>query len=209
MKTRFTVDVSTGAISRSISGVAVPSAQVGALFARDVLDCEVVFKAGATDVTADVLSGTRQLKLGLRQLPNSGDLLAVSEPHALVDDVAQCVFSLDTVEIVALIAELAASVRSARVYFEVEVSEIDGSYRQTFAQQQFTLNCEVNMEGDEPTPAEPGFYTKTEIDELLAPTNGAYRLKDGFLQLKDQTSGNWRKAWLNAGALTLSEEIAP
>lgn len=65
--------------------------------------------------------------------------------------------------------------------------------------------------GVPPDPVDQ-YYTKTEIDVLFAAmaiASDAVRISNGFLQLKDQASGNWRSVWLNAGALQVGPEVAP
>jgi hypothetical protein len=117
------------------------------------MQCEVVFTASDEDVTASLLANGKTVKLGLRANTSMGVLLAQSEGYTLDGAVASCTLSLNTSEIVALIDSLPETSRSTRVYFEVEVSNADGTEVQTLAQTYFYLQCEVNMEGDEPPTA--------------------------------------------------------
>lgn len=150
MKHRFSIDVTTGAITRSIEGKALSSSINNVITARDIMECEVVFMANGVDITTDVLPTGATLLLGVRVSPSEGVLLAQSGVHTMVDGWAECTLSLNTAEIVALVDTLSSSARSTNVWFEVEVIGPGGTRRDTLAQQRFTLRCEVNMEGDEP-----------------------------------------------------------
>jgi hypothetical protein len=157
MKTRFIIDVLTGAVTRTIGGHAVASDLVKVVTARDVMNCQFQFKAGAEDVTAAMLPEGSVLRAGFRKLPSVGVLLAQSEEHTMEDSVANAVLDLNTSEIVALLAsdEVSDTATGVSIYFEIEVEERDGdtvTSRQSFSLQLFTLRCEVNMEGDEPPP---------------------------------------------------------
>lgn len=157
-RTRFSVDTATGVITRYSLGAPVPPALVGILTARDILECEVVFTAGGKDVTADILGPGVIMRLGVRQYTSDGSILAQSTPYTLVSSgssaVAQCTLDLNTAEVVALVDQITkATQRSVTVYFEVEIEAEDRSYRETLAQAQFSMQFEVNAEGDETPPA--------------------------------------------------------
>lgn len=108
------------------------------------------FTSGGIDITTEVLPDGAQLLLGVRSVLSDGAILAQSTPHAMVEGWAETTLSLNTAEVAALVDTLPVQTRTAKVYLEVEVAGPGGAYRQTMAQQQVTLRCEVNMEDEDP-----------------------------------------------------------
>jgi hypothetical protein len=155
MKTQLSIDIPSGAMTRTFAGAAVPPANVPQFVVGDIMDLDIQFTAGSQIVTDTVLAGSALLKVGLRVQTSDGPLLAVNGPYVLANGIATTTLSLSTAEIQALIAALPDSPpRSVEVYLEVEVSSADAdAWRLTVFQQQVRLLGEVNMSDDEPPPA--------------------------------------------------------
>lgn len=156
MKTRFIIDLTTGLVARSIAGLPESDELAACLTAGDTMECEVVFMAGATDVTADTLADGIAAALGVRAVPGVDPLLAMSTPIVLEGEVGTCTLDLLTSEVMALAAGLGATETKTRVWLEAVVGGL------TVAQQRMTLRREVLQEGDEPpTTAEASRISAT------------------------------------------------
>lgn len=156
MKHRFSIEVTTGAITRSIEDKDLDPSINNIITAHDIMECEVGFTAKGVDITDVVLPDGAQLLLGVRVSPSEGALLAQSTPHTMVGGLANCSLSLHTTAIAALVDSLPSSARSTNVFFEVEVIGAGETRRDTLAQQRFVLRCEVNIDDDDDPALVPG-----------------------------------------------------
>ncbi|MBS0632017.1 MAG: hypothetical protein JSS11_08900 [Verrucomicrobia bacterium] len=160
MITRFIIDLTTGLVTRSIAGAPESDDLAAILTAGDTMECEVVFMAGATDVTATTLADDVPAALGVRAVPGVDPLLALSTPIILGEDnIGRCTLDLFTTEVMALAATLDPKF-STKVYFEAVVGSL------TVAQVRMMLRCEVVAEGDEPPAA-------AEASRIAAATSAA------------------------------------
>lgn len=148
MSQRFSIEVTTGVITRYIDNAKVDASIASLLTAGDIIKCAVEFTSNGDDVTPDILPDGAQLLIGLRSTAGRGDLLAQSTPHTMVSGWAETTLSLNTAEIAALVAAMPASTRTVRVLLEVEVTAPAGVSRETVAQQRFNLRAEVNSSDD-------------------------------------------------------------
>lgn len=161
------IDVNTGVAQRA-DGSALPPFR---FFERDILSLGIEFVSGATPVTATVLAGPAVMRLGIKQLGAGGVLLASCVTYTLVGNVAACVLSLNTNELIAYLAtSIAGNAREAQFLFEIEVTSADGSVCQTYHQSVCTVTKDVNVLGDlTPTPAVADLYV---LKSALFDANG-------------------------------------
>ena len=150
---RLYVDIDTGTI-RTSRGRG-PSDAIR-WFLRDIMRLQVVFLQGEAEVTADVLaSGAATMRLGLKNDP-SNDLLASATSYSLTGQIATVNFSLNTEELIAYFSDyLSRSDGSASFRFEVEVTNVAGTERETHAQVGVLVVRDVNRPDDiDPTQAD-------------------------------------------------------
>lgn len=152
MKTRLSIEVTTGKITRYHAGKVVPSPIDAIVFAGDKLDLEVVFTADGVDCTATTLGEGVAMRLGLRASGSAGQSLALCQSYTLAGGVASCILDLNTAAIHNFITSLPLGVKSGRALFEVEIEAGEG-LRQTITQQVWQIQKEAIMAGDE-TPAD-------------------------------------------------------
>lgn len=151
MPQRFYIETTTGAVSLTATGPALPSLS---FYLRDISALDIVFLENGSECTSTVLTGTNILRTGLKSVPGSL-LLAGSSTHTLEGEVATVTLSLNTAELLAYFeSNIPGGASSSAFLFEVEVSNPDNTARATYAQLPAVVQRSVlDPDDEDPTAA--------------------------------------------------------
>jgi hypothetical protein len=151
MPQRFYIETTTGAVSLTATGPALPSLS---FYLRDISALDIVFLENGSECTSTVLAGTNILRTGLKSVPGSL-LLAGSSTHTLEGEVATVTLSLNTAELLAYFeSNIPGGASGSAFLFEVEVSSPDNTARATYAQLPAVVQRSVlDPDDEDPTAA--------------------------------------------------------
>jgi len=143
MTTTLYIDVNTAKLSRTNGGTPVTILH---FFLRDLLSIQLAFVQNGTLVTSTVLAGSAVLKLGLKTSAGATTLMALANTYTLASQFAAVALSLNTEQLLAFFNALESDSITSGFIFEVEVTSLDGTSRQTFLQLPVTVSREVNTD---------------------------------------------------------------
>ncbi len=154
------IDVGTGEARTSLNGTTLQRLK---LFLRDLTPLELGFFKNDENVTATLLEdGMAILKVGIRQQPGQGEILALATVYTIIGGVARITLSLNTEAMVNFFDALPASESEATLTLEVEVQSFDLTKLVTYYQAKCVVGREVNVSDDDPPvpAAEAAQYVK-------------------------------------------------
>lgn len=136
------IDVSTGEGRISLAG---PIRQRMKFVVNDLVPLAIAFIQNGSVITGTILeSGSATLKVGIRQKPGQGNILAVVSSYSIVGSEAQVILPLDDEELVAFMAALPSAQNESEFMLEVEVTNAAGTSRLTYYQSPCLISREVN-----------------------------------------------------------------
>jgi hypothetical protein len=137
------IDVDTGEGRTSLTG---PIRQRRKFFVNDSVPLNIAFiQAGALITSALLQAGAATMKVGIRQKPGQGSILAVVTSYSLVAQEAQVVLPMNDSGLVAYMAALPPTQNEAEFMLEVEVATSGPTTRCTYFQSPCLIGREVNV----------------------------------------------------------------
>jgi hypothetical protein len=155
---RIYVDVVTGEIRRSLTGAAIP---ILSFYQNDIFDLEVVLFSDDTEVTASTLSTDKTLDIVLRGVPYTISELATGETPTREGEVVSAAFDLTTQAVTNYFSDYIPAGRpSGEVFFEIQISKPDGTYRETILFTRALLFRDLNTGNTTDLPANEPLQTQ-------------------------------------------------
>lgn len=154
------IDVATGEARIALNGSVNQRMR---LFLRDLVPLDIAFiKEGVLTTSTILDGGTALLKVGLREKPGQGSILALATIYTLSGEVARTILNLNTVALVNYFAAQPADINDHELTLEVEVTKFDQTELTTYYQAKCIVAREVNVSDDDPPvpAAEADQYVK-------------------------------------------------